>query len=156
MANFGMTMIINRRYQEHEIINIFADNENMIIQLIKDSVLLKEEIDLFYNEPKTYIMNNIDIDTSLKTKRSAVFRFVYSLLQYKPKNEKKAIMFHKFYTMFISILSTNEISLKKENDILKTKVITDIKYSELQYNLIKESILFIFQSINALITKYKI
>ena len=149
-----MTMIINRRYQEHEIINIFADNENMIIQLIKDSVLLKEEIDLFYNEPKTYIMNNIDIDTSLKTKRSAVFRFVYSLLQYKPKNEKKAIMFHKFYTMFISILSTNEISLKKENDILKTKVITDIKYSELQYNLIKESILFIFQSINSLITKY--
>ena len=149
-----MTIILNRRYQEQEIINIFQDNQDMVSQLINDSMMSEEEFYLFINDPKTYVFNNVEIDISFSTKRSAVFRFIYTLLQYKPKNEAKPINFHKFYSMFLDILTSNEIGLKAEVESLKLKNNIINNYNELHHNLVKESILYILQSINTLIFKH--
>lgn len=149
-----MSIIINRRYQEQEIINIYQDNQEMVIQLINDSMMSGEEFDLFVNDPKTYVFNNIEIDISFSSKRSAVFRFIYTLLQYRQKNETKPINFHKFYSMFLDILTSNEIGLKAELESLKIKNNIINNYSELHHNLVKESILYILQSVNTLIFKH--
>ena len=145
-------------YQRHEIIckdllSLFLNNNEVFMQCIYDSMITEEEMNLFFSEPKMYINNTIQIEKNYTSLRNSTYHLLYAIMQYKENNNKECLFFH-IYNNLILILNNNENKVIIENENLKENK-KDIKnILKFKYSLIKESILYIIQSVNSLLIKY--
>ena len=164
-----LTFYINRKYNDikEDILKIFLNinNNNLTVNIsillifIEDSMLCENDINLFYNEPKTYINNNLNLDNNYLSLRYSVYHLLFSLMNYHDDSnnilKNKTFMFSLFYNEMINIMKENEKNiLIEENNIKNNNNIIIINTNSNKYTLIKESILFLLQNTTSLIIKF--
>ena len=164
-----LTFYINRKYNDikEDILKIFLNinNNNLTVNIsillifIEDSMLCENDINLFYNEPKTYINNNLNLDNNYLSLRYSVYHLLFSLMNYHDDSnnilKNKTFMFSLFYNEMINIMKENEKNiLIEENNIKNNNNNIIINTNSNKYTLIKESILFLLQNTTSLIIKF--
>ena len=170
-----LTFYINRKYDDikEDILNIFINNNNnnltvnisILLTFIEDSMLSENDINLFYNEPKTYINNNLNLDNNYLSLRYSVYHLLFSLMNYHDDSnnivKNKTFMFSLFYNEMINIMKENEKNiLNEENNIKNSNNNNNLNDNNIintnsnKYTLIKESILFLLQNTTSLIIKF--
>ena len=148
-------------YKRHELICqdillLFINNNEMLMQCVYDSMITEENINLFFSDPKAYINNSIEIDNNYGTIRNSTYHLLYAIMQYKENNNK--CLFFNLYELLTDILSNNEKDVIVENENLSNLLkqnknsLSDISF--IKHSLIKESILFILQNVNSLLIKF--
>ena len=164
-----LTFYINRKYNDikEDILKIFLNNNNnnltvnisILLTFIEDSMLCENDINLFYNEPKTYINNNLNLDNNYLSLRYSVYHLLFSLMNYHDDSnnilKNKTFMFSLFYNEMINIMKENEKNIIiEENNIKNNNNNIIINTNSNKYTLIKESILFLLQNTTSLIIKF--
>ena len=160
-----MASLINKRIYHYKLIEMFSNSNNsntMLMQIINDNKIPNKELELFVNEPKSYVMNNIDNELSYSTLRNAVYKFVYTLFMFQENREhtnnnnntsnSNTTLFNIFFPKFLDILTQNEPHVKNEIALATTTTSSHIDTTNIQHNLIKESILYLFQCLNETIS----
>ena len=171
-----LTFYINRKYNDikEDLLKIFISNNNnnltvnisILLIFIEDSMLTENDINLFYNEPKTYINSNLNLDNNYLSLRYSVYHLLFSLMNYHDDNhillKNKILMFSLFYNEMINIMKENEKNISIEENNFKNSNNNNINnYNNIiintnsnKYTLIKESILFLLQNTTSLIIKF--
>jgi len=159
--NFFSNML-SKNILDDKVVEIFINNNKLKEQLIKDSIIQNEDLDLWINDPKNYINKQIDGFDFYFSKRFSVYKVLYGLMNYRKNkqdnNNNNPPDYYINFLIFLSeILKNNSQNQIEENKniISKYKDQTFIlNQNNIKYNLIKEAILYLIESNEDLIMKY--
>ena len=160
--NFFSNMI-SKNNCEDKVIQLFINNDKLKEQIIKDSMINMEDLDLWVNDPKNYINKQMDKIGSYFTKRYSSYKILNALMSYKSNKKNKKKSPPDFYMNFLTFLS--EILKKNQQGQIEENNNIILKYNKndqsfiknpnnIKHNLIKESILFLIESNEDLVMKY--
>lgn len=173
LYNYFSDLIMNNSDKSEEVVLLFINNDKLKMQLIKDAMLTNEEIDLYNNDIKTYLNRQLDELANCFTKRHKAAMLMDAMMQYCPliqhdnnnnnnsNNNNQGLSkqipkyFEMFYMFLIATVTTNTEHQKKETEMLvNTNSNNKLPYKHIEYNLIKESIMYIMTKCNETIIEY--
>ena len=160
LYNYFSDLIMNNSDKSEEVVLLFINNDKLKMQLIKDAMLTNEEIDLYNSDIKTYLNRQLDELANCFTKRHKAAMLMDAMMQYCPliqhenNNNNKVLSkqvpkyFEMFYMFLIATVTTNADNQKTETEILMNTNNNKLSYKNIEYNLIKESIMYIMTKCN--------
>ena len=155
-----LSNMISKKNLAKEVTQLFMKNK-LKEQIIKDTIIPLEDLDSWINDPKNYLVKQMDEIGSFFTKRHSCYKMLNALMSYKTikkGNKKNPPDFYMDYLTFLSeILKNNSQGQIEENK----KIIENFKDqsfitnpNNIKCNLIKEAILYLIRLNEKLVMKY--
>ena len=156
-----LSNMISKKNLDKEVTQLFMNNNKLKEQIIKDAIIPLEDLDSWINDPKNYIIKQMDEIGALFTKRHSSYKMLNALMSYKSnkkENKKNPPDFYMNFLTFLSeILKNNSQGQIEENkNIIKNfkdqSFITNP--NNIKCNLVKEAILYLIRLNEKLVMKY--
>ena len=156
-----LSNMISKKNLDKEVTQLFMNNNKLKEQIIKDAIIPLEDLDSWINDPKNYIIKQMDEIGALFTKRHSSYKMLNALMSYKSnkkENKKNPPDFYMNFLTFLSeILKNNSQGQIEENK----NIIENFKDqsfitnpNNIKCNLVKEAILYLIRLNEKLVMKY--
>ena len=153
--------MLSKKNLDDKVLEIFINNNKLKEQLIKDSIIQNEDLELWINDPKNYINKQMDNINFYFSKRFNVYKVLNGLMNYrknKLEEQNNPPDYYIYFLTFLSeILKNNSQSQIEENKNIISKYKNQtfiLNPNNIKYNLIKEAVLYLIESNEDLIMKY--
>ena len=147
------TYLLGKKKYKEDIVNIFIQNDNLLEEIIKDSFMTVEDLEVWANDPKNYIAQKSQEINFFNSKRHKALYLVKALLNYKEKKTKNYNCYNKVFQYICNSMVKDGPNLEQEENIIKTQFIKDpndefyIKNpNNIPHCLKKESIIFLIKN----------
>ena len=147
--------LLGRKKFKEVIIKLFLENEDLLEEIIKDSVMAEEDLETWAKNQKNYISQKSQEINFYQTKRYKALQFVKTLIDCKEKKNKtiKYICYNKVIKYLIKSMINDNQNLEQEEKTIKTVYIKDPKVENYITNpkniphcLKKESIIYLLKN----------
>ena len=147
------TILLGKKKFKEEIIKIFMENDNLLEEIIKDSFMTKEDLQVWATDQKNYIAQKSQEINFFNTKRQKVLYLVKALFKYKEKKDKKNFCYNKIFEYICNSMVKDGPNLEQEENTIKTQFIKDpndesyiMNPNNIPHCLKKESIIFLIKN----------
>ena len=147
------TILLGKKKYKEEIIKIFMENDNLLEEIIKDSFMTKEDLQVWATDQKNYIAQKSQEINFFNTKRQKVLYLVKALFKYKEKKDKKNFCYNKIFEYICNSMVKDGPNLEQEENTIKTQFIKDpndesyiMNPNNIPHCLKKESIIFLIKN----------
>ena len=158
--SFYAYLLEKKRYKDI-IVKIFLDNNDLLGEIIKDSFITKEDLEMWVKEPKNYIAQKSQDINYYTTKRYKASKLLRELLNYKEKKTKNNICFNTIFEYICNTMIKDIPNLEQEENIIKTQFIKDprdesyiMNPNNIPHCLLKESIIYLLKDNADIIGRY--